>query len=220
VLFPGDDTVAKAMTTWQQATGGDSTAIDRFLAAPQQGSTISGGPDLLLNLLLDSGNIGLLAQVKQPVLSNARWHLATSMVAQIQDFLDKTRYVVGDNVTIEHFRGLEQRFQAFRDPDGADMFSIAALQLRTWIKPTWLTPLSLIVEVLICRGRFAAARRFASRYSALTVGRERLTVDKYIQQIPKSISVCDTPPSRDFYIIAHHMLGQGSKSCEVELIYE
>jgi len=219
-LFPDDDTVAKAVTTWQQALGGDSTAIDRFLVAPQQSSTAPGGPDLLLDLLLAGGNIHLLSQVKQPVLLNARWHLATSMVAQIQDFLDKTRYVVGANVTIQHFHGLEQRFQAFCDPDGADMFSVAALQLRTWITPTWLTPLSLIVEVLINRGRVAAARRFANRYNTLTVGRERLTVNEYIRQMPKSVSVCDTPPSRDFYIIARHMLGQGSNPCEVELIYE
>jgi hypothetical protein len=216
-MFPNQEAMSRMLEVWQQVHANDTTDLVHLLTDEQQREDAAFATDLLLDLFLKAGDLTLLAQLEPRVL-NTRWRQAVQMITVLRDFFYATGYIPATEPTSETFQALVQHFDAFHNPEGADMYVVAALQLRTWINQHWLTPLSWTGEVLVKHGRLDAARQLAAKYERLQLGRERLSVEAYIQQSAKDIPVCGVPLNRDYQVIAVRILGTGSAPSDVALL--
>lgn len=164
--------------------------------------------DELLKDLLNSRKVVLLAGMADRA-SPARLRMAALMVDKLLAFTGISSFNPNSGIMKEDCPTLARQFSYQHDPEQADMLVAALGQLRTWSTPTFLTPLSRQVEAAVHAGRFDLARTLAASTSALTVGKNRVSITEYIQQFEHTTRPRTSGIQPDYVVVAKQILGQG-----------
>jgi len=155
------------------------------------------------NKILRDGPITLLADLNAPI-RDPRWAKASQMVKSAHRFMKTIRYSSAARLENQHIEMLRRDFDYQKDPEQADMLAALLKRLLSVTNPHWFSPLVLYVEALVCGGRLEAARELARGYHNLVFGKEKETIEEYINEIgPIQRS---GPISKDYYLIAKQVI--------------
>jgi hypothetical protein len=164
--------------------------------------------DSCIESLLTRGYAATLAKLTE-TLPFRRWNLAVRMACILEDTFGPTNALRRIEVTGETLARLKYAFKPQWNAEYADMLASALQQVRTWVKPTYVTPLASQIEALVQAGRCASARQLASLHPQLQLGKNRESAAVFIDRAEQSRQN-DQPINSDYAKIASAMLGKGS----------
>jgi hypothetical protein len=219
-LFPDPElAVSRVMFVWQKAMAGNTDTVASFVRDCYDANDSAFPTDLLLDLLLSEPDMQSLSQLRNTALPYARWQRAFHMIVVLMEFTEHCLYRSQESLTNDDLRSLARMLQQQHQPESADMFVVAVLQLRTWTNPRWLTPVAMAAEMLIERGHFDPVERLMQHYRTLELGKARTPFVAYLQEARLHIQEREAPLSCDYLMIAASILGQGSGTNEVLRLY-
>ncbi len=108
-------------------------------------------------------------------------------------------------LTPQHFRQIFNTFKPYNSPERADMMAVFIINLRLYLPPAWLTPISYLVQALGLAGRYAEANNLATTYPQLRVGPQQESGQAFLYQL--NTEVRQPPTNEDDYhrLIRQHM---------------
>lgn len=205
-LLISDATSQETHRVWHAQCGASANLIKPYLNLC---SFVRGG-DAYANALLDrfisNGKIQELADLTEPLCYTV-WQSASVMARILLRFTAAMHMRPSRRVDPEMLSHLSYLFDPERNVDRADMLaaSIAVLRKRTPL--TYLTILARELEALVLGGHFAEARERAAPYEELRLGRQRLSVEEYINFCKPAVEERSTPISSTYKDIATALLG-------------
>lgn len=144
---------------------------------------------LLLKYFKDE-NVKVLTYVESVIPEGIE--LPDSILAQTLKFRSLIRSLKKDSdigsferLSPENFREISAIFKPDTSVNRADMVVSLLMILRDYLVPTWLTPVSYLIEALGCARRFDEAHQLASQYPDLKVGRSQIVVDTFLRILEK-----------------------------------
>ncbi|WP_129677366.1 DEAD/DEAH box helicase [Candidatus Chloroploca sp. Khr17] len=192
----------------QSRFNSDTNAICAYLDFCKQHQDGLALSHTCIDSLLTGGYAATLAKLPEP-LPFRRWNLAVRMARILEDIFSPMGSLRHNEVTWEMPAKLKYTFEPQRDPEYADMLAITLEQVRTWVRPTYLTPLAFQIEALVQAGRCARAHQLASLHPHLQLGKNRESATLFIDRA-EQFSQDDRPINPDYARIAATMLGTGT----------
>lgn len=202
------NTQSEAHALWRQTCMHSRASLTVYVDYLNQVTEREQLVDELLHNLLNARQVALLAGMSDRAPS-ARMKMAVLMIDKLITFTGISGFNPKAGITKEDCPALAQQFSYQRDPEQADMLVAALGQLRTWSTPTFLTPLSRQIEAAVHAGQFNLARVLAANTPMITVGKERISVDEYVQRVQMKVRPRNGHISADYINIAKQILGQG-----------